>query len=140
MDGQDDSEVPAVQRGDPLFLVAAGECDEADVGAAQAQVGVLDDQVVDALPVLAGERLDAQLALGDRLVAGCLNLRSEVTIVAAPAGPAADGRRREFEAARARSRSVAIRYLFQYCFRRDRGAADKRSPRATEPDRGRVRP
>lgn len=77
--GPDDGEVAAVQRGDPLLAVAFGECDEAGVGAAQAQVGVLDDQVVDALPVLAGERFDAQLALGDRLVEGGLDLRSEFT-------------------------------------------------------------
>ena len=55
----DDGEVSVVEGGDALFAVSFGERDETGVGAAETQVGVLDDKVVDALPVGDGERREA---------------------------------------------------------------------------------
>ena len=56
MCGADDGEVSVIESGDALLAVAFGERDEPGVGAAQAQVGVLDHEAVDPLPIGDGER------------------------------------------------------------------------------------
>ena len=56
--GADDGEVPVIESGDALLAVAFGERDEPGVGTAQPQVGVLDHEIVDPLPIGDGERFD----------------------------------------------------------------------------------
>jgi hypothetical protein len=56
--------VAVVEGGDPGDAEALGEGDHGGVGAAQPQAGVGGDQFGDALPVLAVEAGDRQLAPG----------------------------------------------------------------------------
>jgi hypothetical protein len=61
----DDSEVAAVERGDPYRALSFGERDHGYVRSAQPQVSVSADKVLDALPVCGGGVGHFQLALDD---------------------------------------------------------------------------
>lgn len=80
MGWSDDGKVAVVQGGDTANAVAFGECKEPGVGAAQAQIGVLDNEITDSPPVIGGQRFEMQLLVEDRLVEQRLDARAELAV------------------------------------------------------------
>lgn len=76
----DDSEVAAVERGDPEGAAALGESDHGCVRSAEPQVSVGADQVLDTLPVGDAEVCHFQLALDDGRVQAGFCFRAELPV------------------------------------------------------------
>lgn len=74
------SKVAKVQCRDLGYAQTFRYCHEARIRSTEAEVGVGLDQLGYTSPILAGDRLDIQVAGGDGLVEGRLSLRAELTI------------------------------------------------------------
>ncbi len=76
----DDSEVAAVERGDPSHAMAFGDGDHGCVRPAEPQVSVDADQVLDTLPVGDAEVCYFQLAVDDGRVQAGFRLGAELPV------------------------------------------------------------